>query len=221
MIFINKKEFKVYSLKKITEFYKISLVTVNKCLQLNGYATSVTSEKYQITAELLDILYEEYLEYVKDVKEGGYVSLKEYSEIHKLSEGAVRGAVSWGYFEKTIIKFYNFQQFITGKEHWVYYIQKDTDFITDRIKEGERYEKAKIASSRYCEKRRSHGMENQARYQNSIIEVYLKTAKRNGREVDFENKTIDGYEIKAKGKSYQINGVHITQYIYNEILYNE
>lgn len=216
MIFINKKEFQAYSLKRIAEFYKISLTAANKCLQLNEYETPVTSENYQITAELFEILYEEYLEYVKDVKERGYVSLKEYSEIYELSEGVVRAAVSWGYFEKNIIKFYNFRQFITGKEHWFYCIQKDTDFITDRVKEGERYEKAKIASSRYCGKRRSHGMENQARYQNSIIEVYLKTAKRNGHEVNFENKTIDGYEIKAKGESYRINGVHITQYIYNE-----
>ena len=113
---LNNVEIKIYSLKRIAEFYGISWAAANKCLQLNEYETPVTNENYQVTAELFKKLYEEYVEYEKNVKEGGFVNLKEYSEIHKLSEGTVRGAVYWEYFKKYIIKFYNFQQFITGKE---------------------------------------------------------------------------------------------------------
>ena len=213
---LNNNAIQIYSLKRIADFYGISWAAANKCLQLNEYETPVTNENYQVTAELFKKLYEEYIEYEKNVKEGGFVNLKEYSQMHNLSEGTVRGAVSWGYFEKYIIKFYNFHQFITGKESWLYYIQKDTDFITDRVKEGGKYEKAKIASSKYYEKKRKPNPRGCVPNQVNMIEIYLKTAKRNGHEVDFENKTIDGHKIKSEGGSYQINGVHITQYIYNE-----
>ena len=49
-----------------------------------------------------------------------------------------------------------------------------------------------------------------------MIDIYLKTAKKNGHEVDFENKTIDGFNIVKTKDEYLINGQHITHYIYNE-----
>lgn len=213
---LNNVEIKIYSLKRIAEFYGISWAAANKCLLLNKYETPVTPENYQVTADLFLKLNNEYNEYLKEVKNGNYIPLKEYAELNKLTENTVRGAVHWGYFDKNIIKFYNFQQFITGKESWLFYIKKDTDFMTDRTKEGERFQKAKMSSAKYYEKTRKSNVRGCNQSQVDIIDIYLRTAKRNGHEVDFENKTIDGYKIKSEGGSYKINGVHITHYIYNE-----
>lgn len=213
---LNNNDVKTYSLKRIAEFYGISWTAANKCLLLNKYETPITPDNYEITAQLFKTLYEQYNEYLKEVNDGGYIPLNEYAELNKLTENTVRGAVHWGYFDKRIIKFYNFQQFITGKESWLFYIKKDTDFMTDRTKEGERFQKAKISSAKYYEKTRKSNVRGCNQSQVDMIDIYLRTAKRNGHEVDFENKTIDGYKIKSEGGSYKINGVHITHYIYNE-----
>jgi hypothetical protein len=153
----------------------------------------------------------EYNEYIKTGED--YIPVSEYAKKHSLTINKVRGAIHWGYFEHKIWRMMSFNTFIQKANSFEQYIHKDTDFYGDR-KTGKKFKNAKERSNSYYEKRRPEpkGVKTPI----DMLDVYLKTAKRNGHEVDFDKKTIDGFEITKTKESFTINGIHISHYIYNE-----
>lgn len=207
---------KIYNVTALAEKYGTTWTILTNFITEKGIPTPLTEESYKIVDKMLVQKVKEYEDYLLTGKD--YIKVTEYAKINNLTINTVKGAIHWGYFEHKLWKYYSFNSFLKGGEYLEFYIHKDTDFYNDRNL-GQKYVNAKKRSNDYYNakyKRELSEIYGKNGKPVDMIDIYLKTAKKNGHEVDFENKTIDGFNIVKTKDEYLINGQHITHYIYNE-----
>lgn len=207
---------KIYNVTALSEKFGTTWTVLTNFIKQKEIETPLTEESYIVVESMLSEKLKEYDEFLLTGKD--YITVEEYAKEHNLSVNKVRGAFYWGYFEHKVWKYCTFNSFLQGAKVTERYIHKDTDFYNDR-QYGDKFEYAKKKSNSYYNakyKRELSDLYGTNGNPLDMIDIYLKTAKRQGHEVDFENKTIDGFEIVKTKDNYLVNGKHITHYIYNE-----